>query len=124
MYHDDDLCVKKDTSVEYDVAMDSYDGVEVWKIVWLFVLDMLSKLFVSNSIGLYRGNSLSVFRDYNGHQGGKVRKDLMTLFREFRLNLDIIYNLKIVVYYLKVWFDSNKGILQTFQLTQQQAIIY
>lgn len=70
----------------------------------------VEQIIVRNSIGLYRGNSLSVFWNYNGHQGDKVRKDRMTLFREYQLNLDIIYNLKIVVYYLKVWFDSNKGI--------------
>ena len=34
--------------------MGSYDGAEVCKIVGLFMLDMLSKLFEKNYIGLYR----------------------------------------------------------------------
>ena len=54
MYHNDDTWVKKDTRVEFDVTMGSYDGAEVCKIVGLFMLDMLSKLFEKNYIGLYR----------------------------------------------------------------------
>ena len=37
--------VKKHTSVEFDVSMDSYDGAEVCEIIGLFILDMLRKLF-------------------------------------------------------------------------------
>ena len=59
LYHNDDPWVKKDTSVEFDVTMGSYDGAEVCEIVGLFILDMLSKLFEKNSIGLYRDNGLS-----------------------------------------------------------------
>ena len=45
MYHNDDPWVKKDTSVEFDVTMGSYDGAEVCEIVGLFMLDTLSKFF-------------------------------------------------------------------------------
>ena len=48
MYHNDDPWVKKDTSVEFDVTMGSYDGAEVCEIVGLFILDMLSNLFKKN----------------------------------------------------------------------------
>ena len=58
---------QKDTSVEFDVTMVNYDGTEVYEIVGLFMLDMLSKLFEKNSIGLYRDDGLSIFRNYNGH---------------------------------------------------------
>ena len=58
---------KKDTRVEFDVTMGSYDGAEVCKIVGLFMLDMLSKLFEKNYIGLYRDDGLSISGNYNGH---------------------------------------------------------
>lgn len=45
MYHDNDLWVKKHTSVELDVTMDSRDSSGVHGIVELFILNMLSKLF-------------------------------------------------------------------------------
>ena len=71
---------QKDTTVEFDVTMVNYDGSEVYEIVGLFMLDMLSKLFEKNSIGLYRDDGLSIFRNYNGHQSDKVRKGLTKLF--------------------------------------------
>ena len=79
LYHNDDPWVKKDTSVEFDVTMGSYDGAEVCVIVGLFMLDMLSKSFEKNSIGLYRDDGLSISRSYNGHQSDKVRKELTKL---------------------------------------------
>ena len=85
---------QKDTSVEFDVTMVNYDGTEVYKIVGLFMLDMLSKLFEKNSIGLYRDDGLSIFRNYNGHQSDKVRKDLTKLFKKYQLDLDIKCNFK------------------------------
>ena len=74
--------------------MGSYDGAEVCEIVGLFILDMLSKLFKKNSIGLYRDDRLSTFRNYNGHQSDKVRKDLTKLFKKYQLDLDIKCNFK------------------------------
>ena len=67
LHHNDDPWVKKDTRVEFDVTMGSYDGAEVCEIVRLFMLEMLSKLFEKNYIGLYRDDGLSIFRNYNGH---------------------------------------------------------
>ena len=44
------------------------------------MLDMLSKLFGKNFIGLYREDGLSIFRNYNSHQSDKVQKELTKLF--------------------------------------------
>ena len=113
MYHNDDPWVKKDTSVEFDVTMGSYDGAEVGDIVGVFMLDMLSKLFEKNSIGLHRDDGLSIFRNYNGHQSNKVRKDLTKLSKKYQLNLDIKCNLK-TVDYLDISFDLNPSIYKPF----------
>ena len=80
LYQNDNPWVKKNTSVEFDVTMGSYDGADMCEIVGLLMLDMLSKLFEKNSIGLYRDDGLSIFRNYNGHQSDKVRKELTKLF--------------------------------------------
>ena len=45
MYHNDDPWVKKDSNVESEVSMGSYDGAEVCELVGLFMIDMLSKSF-------------------------------------------------------------------------------
>ena len=113
MYHNNDPWVKKDTSVEFDVTMGSYDSAEVYEIVGVFMLDMLSKLFEKNCIGLHRDDGLSIFRNYNGHQSNKVRKDLTKLSKKYQLNLDIKCNLK-TVDYLDISFDLNTGIYKPF----------
>ena len=69
--------------------MGSYDGAEVCEIVGLFMLDMLSKLFEKNSVGLHRDDGFSISRNYNGHQNDKVRKDLINLFKKYQLSLDV-----------------------------------
>ena len=89
--------------------MGSYDGAEVCEIIGLFMLDMLSKLFEKNSIGLYRDNGLSILRNYNGHQSDKVWKNLTKLLKKYQLNLDIKCNLK-TVDYLDISFNLNTGI--------------
>ena len=56
LHHNDDPWLKKDTNVEFDFTMGSYDSAKVCEIVGLFMLDILSKLFEKNTIGLYRGD--------------------------------------------------------------------
>ena len=70
-------------------------------------------MFEKNSIGLCRDDRLSTFRNYNGHQSDKVRKDLTELFKKYQLNLDIKCNLK-TVDYLDKSFDLNTGIYKPF----------
>ena len=53
LYHYDNPWVEKDTSVEFDVTMGSYDSDEVCEIVGLFMLDMLSKLFEKKLLSIY-----------------------------------------------------------------------
>ena len=80
MHHNDDSWVKKDTSVEFNVTMGSYNVVEVCEIVGIFIIDIMRKSFEKKIIGLYSDDVPSIFRNYNDHQNNKVRKDIMKLF--------------------------------------------
>ena len=53
MYHNDDPWVKKDTNVEFEVSMGSYDGAVVCELVGLFMIDMLSKSFEKKIISVF-----------------------------------------------------------------------
>ena len=44
LYHNDDPWVKKDTNVELEISMGSYDSAEVCELVGLFMVDLLSNL--------------------------------------------------------------------------------
>ena len=47
----------------FDVTMGAYDDAEVCEIVGTFLLDKISVKYDKNSIGLYRDNGLSVFKN-------------------------------------------------------------
>ena len=103
--------------------MGSYDGAEMCEIIGLFILDILSKLFEKNSIGLYRDDGQSISRNYNGHQNYNVSKDLMKLHIKYQLNLDTKRNLKIVDY-LNVSFNLNTGIYIPFNKPNSKPLYF
>ena len=51
------------TDGSFDVTMGTYDGREVCELVGTFLLDKISVRYDTNSIGLYRNNVLSVFKN-------------------------------------------------------------
>ena len=63
------------------------------------MLNELSKRFDKNNIGLYRDDGQSVFKSYNGHQNDKVWKEVIDLFKQHHLTLEIKCNLKTVDYF-------------------------
>ena len=69
--------------------MGSYDGAEVCELAGLFMLIELSKIFDEDNIGLYRDDGLSVFKNYNGHQNDKVRKEMIDSIKQHHLNFEI-----------------------------------
>ena len=76
----------------------------------------LSKKFDKDNIGLYRDGGLSVFKNYNGHQNDKVWKEMVDLFKQHHLNLEIIYNLEILDY-LDITFDLTTGLFKPYNKT-------
>ena len=55
LFNKTDAWVKKD-SPDFDVIIGSYDGAELCELVRLYILDILTKKFGHNNIGLYQGN--------------------------------------------------------------------
>ena len=51
-----------------------------------------------NNIGLYRDDRLACFKNNNGHQKDKIRKELIKIFQTHGLKLEIKCNLKSVDY--------------------------
>ena len=72
------------------------------------MLDIISKKYLKENIGLYRDDDLSVSKNHTGHQNDKVRKELIRMFKHHHLKLEIKCNLKSVKY-LDITFDLTKG---------------
>ena len=93
--------------------MGSYDAAEVCELSKLFMLNELSKTFDKDNIGLYRDDGLSVFKNHNGYQNDKGQKEMIQLFKQYHLNLEIKCNLKIVDYH-DIRFDLTIGLLKSY----------
>ena len=89
---------------------------EVCELAGQFMLNELSKKFDKDNIGLYRDDGLSVFKNNNGHQNDKVRKEMTDLFRQNHPNLEIKCNLKIVDY-LNITFDLTTVLFKSYNKT-------
>ena len=68
-----DVWVKKDNP-DFDVTMRSYDGAEVCEFVGLYIVDIPTKEFGHEKIGLYRDVGLGCFQNVSGPESEKVRK--------------------------------------------------
>ena len=88
--------------------MGSNDGAETCDLVGLFLLYSIGEKLNKDNIDLYRDDRLACFKNNNGHQNDKVRKELIKIFQTHGLKLEIKCNLKSVDY-LDITFDFNTG---------------
>ena len=54
--------------------MGSYDGAELCELTGLYILNVLSRKFGKEKIGLYRYDGLSCFQNMTGPEAERVKK--------------------------------------------------
>ena len=79
LFHNNEPWIKNDSNGDFEVAMGSYDGAELCELAGLFMLNRVSNKLDKDNIGLYRDDGLSFFKNYNGHQSDKFRKEMIDL---------------------------------------------
>ena len=99
--------IKRESGL-FDVTMGAYDGAEVFEIVGMYLLSLLSSKCNKEKIGLYRDDGLAVLRNVSGHQSDKLKKEFQDIFKENDLKIEIRCNLKIVDY-LDATLNLNDG---------------
>ena len=99
--------VNKDNP-EFPVTMGSYDGGELCELVGLYLLDLLTKEFGKQNIGLYRDDGLSCFENISGPDSEKIKKKLFKIFKCNGLSITVECNL-IVTDFLDVTFDLKSA---------------
>ena len=80
--HKTSVWVKNDNLV-FDVTMGNYDMAEVWELVGLYLLNLLTNQFGKNNIGLYRDDGLSCFQNILGPDSEKIK--MCKIFNENEL---------------------------------------
>ena len=91
--------------------MGAYDGAEVCEIVGTFLLSLLKDKYNSEEMGLYKDDGLAVFKNVNGTQAEKIKKDFQNIFKKNGLDIVILCNMKFVNYldvtFNLVWIISS-----------------
>ena len=119
LYHDGEPWQKKEGS--FDVTMGSYDGAEVCELVGLFFLDILLNRYKTASIGLYRDDGLAAFKNTPKRQGDSIRKELIKLFKQHSLDLEIVCNLKCVDF-LDITFNLLDGTYKPYSKPNNEPL--
>ena len=88
--------------------MGSNDGAEVCELIGIFMLSLIGSKYNPNSIGLYRDDGLTVFKNTSGPQSEKNKKTFQKMFQNKGLDVIITCNTKIVNY-LDVTLNLNNG---------------
>ena len=88
--------------------MGSLDGAEVCELVGLYLLNKIKPLLDSNNAGLYRDDGLAIVHKANGPKVDRLRKDIISLFKDEGLSITIDTNL-IETDFLDVSFNLDTG---------------
>ena len=89
LFDDSDALVKKDRNPLFDVSMGSFNSTEVCELVGFYLLNKVKALLGSRNACLFRDDGLAILHKGNGLKVGRLRKDIINLFKERRLAIKI-----------------------------------
>ena len=73
---------KKESSSCFDVTMGSYDGVELCRLIGIFMQSVLQDIINKEAMGLYRDDGLIVFNKVTSQKTDKIRKKIIKVFKD------------------------------------------
>ena len=95
LFNNTDIWIKKIGDLDFDMTMESFGGVELCKLVCLYILLILGEKYGEHRIFAWLW--LACFRYTRGPQADRTRKDFIKIFKEdFDLSITCETNLKAV----------------------------
>ena len=73
LYHNNEAWKKKNSGNCFDVAMGSYDELEVCQLVGTLILSTLASSILKRNSGLWRDDSLIMMRNENWQKTDRIR---------------------------------------------------
>ena len=86
------------------MSIGAYDGAKLCELVGTYMLNVLSKKYNKNDLGLHCDEGLVVLENKSGSKSEQVKKNIQKIFKEHGLDVTIQCNIK-VVNYLDVTFN-------------------
>ena len=85
--------VKRGDNPSFDVTVGSFDGAEICEIVRIYLLEKLPPLLGKENFGLYRDDGLATVNSSSGPALDRIRKDIISTFKNEGLSITIEANL-------------------------------
>ena len=98
----------------FDVTIGSNDRAEICELTGIYILSQLSNLLPQEDIGLYQDDGPMLLQNTNGQLTDKIRKNVIKLFKEIGLKIEIETNLKIVNF-LDVTFNLTNSTYRSYK---------
>ena len=112
------MCVKIENP-HCDIAMGSCDGAEVYELVGLYILDILTKEFGHDKVSLWGDDWLGCF--WNLPESGKVKKKLCKIFEQSGQSITVECNLRIKDF-LDITFDLRTEYYYLYRKNSSQLL--
>ena len=101
--------------------MGSYDGLELCKLVGVYILPHLETIINKNEMGLYRDDGLLISRIANDQKTNKTRKNIIEIFKNIVFKIDIATNLK-EVHFLDATFNLTNGTFRAYKKSNEKLL--
>ena len=92
----------------FNVILSAYNATEVWELIGIFMLSILSKHISKNHIELYRDDSLAISKNLSRSRSRKTQQKVSKIFKEKYQDIIVQCNLKINNY-LDITLNLNDG---------------
>ena len=73
--------------------MGSYDGAELCELIGIYIQSLLTNILSKNNTGLYRDDGLFILRKINKQQTDRMRKKIISIFKNIYFQIEIVTNL-------------------------------
>ena len=101
--------------------MGSYDGAEVCELIGIYIKSLLTNILSKDNMGLYRDDGLFILRKINKQQTDKIRKKIISIFKNINFKIEIVTNLT-EVDFLDVTFNLENNTYRPYKKPNHKLI--
>ena len=101
--------------------MGSYDGAELCELIGIYIQSLLTNILSKDNMGLYRDDGLFILRKINKQQTDRVRKKIISIFKNIDFKIEIVTNLT-EVDFLDVTFNLENNTYRPYKKPNDKLI--
>ena len=121
LFYRNEAWKKKDTDTTFDVTMGSYDGADLCELIGIYIQSLLTNILSKDNMGLYRDDGLFILRKINKQQTDRVRKKIISIFKNIDFKIEIVTNLT-EVDFLDVTFNLENNTYRPYKKPNDKLI--